>query len=194
MQVTAAIATSVLTSAVVAAAVSALLKHVFDKRLLRMEKHLDAVYDALREREQQRGQIFERFAGTVHEVRNLAREIAEHVRVEHAPLGVDALAGLRPALKRLERDIYGFRLTLEVEGVFQDIHAFKNVGKAFVGLVRDLLHEQAQFDGGADAGLIDEVLTSYDGLDLQYTEIIERLTQVEVLSRSGLAIPVLTRS
>jgi hypothetical protein len=188
MQVTEIVVTSALTSTVIAGAVSALLTHVSDKRLLRLEKHLSTVYDLIRERERQKSQTFSKFAGTIHEVRNLAREITNRIQVANTPLGEDVLAELRPAVRGLESDIYAFRLTLEVEGVFQGIHAFKNAAKAFVGLVRDFLHDSAHLGDGNRTRLINDIQLNYEGIDHQYADIIQRLAQSESKDDISLAL------
>lgn len=170
MKLVSSILTSALTSAVVTAVLTALLRHLFDKRILDMERRLDRVYNNLLETDRQRRQTFQRLASRIYETRNAAKELKDQRLID-----ATALRGLADIVKSLEKEIYEFRLTLEVEGVFISIHAFKNEAKAFLGLIRDLAFCQTNGDMSQEE-ISGKVRISYSQLDRDYLAIIDRLT------------------
>jgi len=184
--------TTLLTSTVVSAFVSFVLKSVFESRLqyylqkelekLRQEHALELEkiksgliinVDKVHQVSERQLSIYPNIVEIIYRTRNMARDIT-YIK-QSIPTLSDEL-GLR--VYELEEKVYANRMDLERDGIFDDVHEYKNTIMSFHRLDKDLRHFYEINDDDEINNIISDMRILYSKVESDYHISVDKLSKL----------------
>lgn len=159
------------------------VKHEFDVQLEnqrqehkadleRLKAELKIGTDAANHISDRRLAIYPSVVEVVYRIRNLARGVIETDQAS------DALADeLAARMRELEDAVFKYRIDFERDGVFVEIHSYKNRTKIFCRTVDDLRYSHRQGTPAQTAELMKLLRDLYSEIDVQHKPMLELLAQ-----------------
>jgi len=193
------IVTVLLTSTIVSAAVSFVLKtwfearlkhhfeleleklrHSYEVELERLKTQLAIMVETTHELTERRLATYPQIVELVYRVRNIAREIV--APTETSPILIDEFAA---RTGELENNLYVCRMDLERDEAFLPIHTFKNTAKTFNRLLEDRDHYQSHGEEDEASRISTELRGLYAEIEKQHRPIIESLSGIIPREKEG---------
>ncbi|MCK5561583.1 MAG: hypothetical protein KAJ51_13355 [Thermoplasmata archaeon] len=170
----------ILTSSVVSAIVTFLLKTFFESKIrhryeIELEKfktELSIKANTEHEITERRLEAYPKIVELVYRTRNMSREIV--TRSDISPTLFDELS---TRAGELEDSLYKYRIDLERDKVFTPIHTYKNILKHFVMNLSDIKYYRAQDDSKKVNNSLKTLNEIYEEIENQHKPIIEKLSK-----------------
>ena len=126
--------------------------------------------EAMRSR---RSQAYPRIGGLVYRLRNMARGLAEGL----SEANISLVEEFADRTKELEEALYEFRLDLERDQLFMQVHAFKERALSFSLKAVGAKNALKSGESPTTEALSSELKDRFEVLDKLYSDLVRRLSQ-----------------
>jgi len=145
------------------------LRHENEKERERLREELKVAHEFL----ERRIALYPRIVELVYRIRNLAREA-----VSSQSMSMADLEDLPQQVRELENSLFEQRFFLQHDGLFDEIHAFKNEAITFVQLFQDLESADLVLSKGTFSLLQRQLQDRYASIEKLHKPIIERFSSL----------------
>lgn len=151
------------------------LKASHNIEMERLRSELAMAANVEREVVSRRLQAYPRMVSLIYRTRNISRDLARHLSINNISL-VDEI---RSRAKELEDALYEFRLDLERDRIFIEIHGYKNEVLNFGLKAFDAKYFMERGDNERAGKLHQEMAGLFDVLDKSHYKCVEKLSLAE---------------
>lgn len=183
------IVTAILTSAVISGLMSFILNYFFESRqqhrferevenlrhsyavqLEKLKAEMTIGADVQHEITERRLKSYPHLVELVYRTRNMAREL---VNANFPPAFAEEL---QMRTGELEDCLYRSRIDLERDGVFEPIHAYKNLLKTFNLAIKDAVFQESRKEEGQTGQGTEQLQSIYASVETLHKSIIDQLS------------------
>jgi hypothetical protein len=175
---------SFLTSATVTTALAFVFKTIlkskidyyFQTNLEKYKSQLDIIVDTEQKKSARRMEAYPLLVEQIYRARNIARDLATHFSLRNISLFEE----FNFREKQLEEYLYKYRLDLERDNLFSDVHSYKNLLLTFSMKLSDTkyyIEQQAEEEKFIKNK--DELTELYKTIDKKYSPITHKLSLYE---------------
>lgn len=183
------IVTAILTSAVISGLMSFILNYFFESRqqhrferevenlrhsyavqLEKLKAEMTIGADVQHEITERRLKSYPHLVELVYRTRNMAREL---VNANFPPAFAEEL---QMWTRELEDCLYRSRIDLERDGVFEPIHAYKNLLKTFNLAIKDAVFQESRKEEGQTGQGTEQLQSIYASVETLHKSIIDQLS------------------
>ena len=159
------------------------LRHQFAIELQRVEANLNIIADINKEIVERRFNEYPSLVELVYRARNMARDITNNPESSFS-LCSEFIA----RAKELEDLLYKYRIDLERDKVFIEIHRYKNLLKNFGMLLEDAIFYREKGDAPRVREYVAQIHNYYQDIEQFHKPIIERLSKMDQINLDATSV------
>jgi hypothetical protein len=148
-------------------------RHQYEIELEKLKNELTIKAETTHEITGRKLLIYPKIVELVYRIRNIARELIK-AEIKNSVLFDE----LKARISELQNNLYTYRIDLERDNTFIQIHTYKNMSITFTQLIDDQLHFMA-INNSEQAEIIDKKIDSlFNEIESSHRPIIETLSKI----------------